>query len=72
MSEVEIRQRCGELLQKARDEAVRLKHNYIGTEHLFNALTRNPRGITTLVLTESGLDPRDVRNTIRREVGQRR
>lgn len=69
MSEMEIRQRCGELLQKAQEEATRLKHGYIGTEHIFNALTRNPSGITNLILTESGLDPREVRNSIRKEVG---
>lgn len=69
VSEAEIRRLCADLLYAARDEAVRLKHNYLGTEHLFNALTRTTNGIATLILTDSGLDPREVRNVIRREVG---
>lgn len=69
VSEAEIRQHCKAILKTAREEAVRLKHNYIGLEHLFNAMTRTPNGIATLILTDSKLDPREVRNAIRREVG---
>ncbi|MCB9437938.1 MAG: ATP-dependent Clp protease ATP-binding subunit [Anaerolineales bacterium] len=69
VSEAEIRQHCKTILRTAREEAVRLKHNYIGIEHLFNAMTRTPNGIATLILTDSKLDPREVRNAIRREVG---
>jgi ATP-dependent Clp protease ATP-binding subunit ClpC len=69
MSEAEIRKLCASLLQNATEESVRLKNNYIGTEHIFNALTRTTNGIATLILTDSGLDPREVRNAIRREVG---
>lgn len=69
VSEAEIRRLCRDLLTSAREEAVRLRHNYIGTEHLFNAMTRTPNGIATLILTDSGLDPREVRNAIRRDVG---
>lgn len=69
VSEAEIRQHCKAILRTAREEAVRLKHNYIGIEHLFNAMTRTPNGIATLILTDSKLDPREVRNAIRREVG---
>lgn len=69
VSEAEIRQHCKAILKTAREEAVRLKHNYIGLEHLFNAMSRTPNGIATLILTDSKLDPREVRNAIRREVG---
>ncbi len=69
VSEAEIRRLCRDLLNSAREEAARLKHNYIGTEHLFNAMTRTQNGIATLILADSGLDPREVRNTLRREVG---
>lgn len=69
VSESEIRHRCKEILQAARKESERLKHNYIGTEHIFNAMTRTENGITSLILTDTGLDPREVRNIIRREVG---
>ncbi len=44
-------------------------HNYIGTEHLFIAATRNENGPTTQLLRRAGLNPRQVRNAIRQEVG---
>jgi ATP-dependent Clp protease ATP-binding subunit ClpC len=69
MSETEIRKLCRYLLRNAEDEASRLKHNYIGTEHLFNGLTRIHGGMTVRMLVESGLDVREVRNAIRKEVG---
>jgi len=69
MNEAEIRRLCRHLLKDAEEEASRLKHNYIGTEHLFNGLTRIRGGMTVRMLTESGLEVRDVRNEIRREVG---
>jgi ATP-dependent Clp protease ATP-binding subunit ClpC len=69
LSEMEIRRICGPLLREAEAEAARLKHNYIGTEHIFNGLTRIPNGIASRMIIESGLEVRDVRNAIRREVG---
>ncbi|NDJ84776.1 MAG: ATP-dependent Clp protease ATP-binding subunit [Chloroflexi bacterium] len=69
VSEAEIRRLCGELLETARDEAVRLKHNYIGVEHIFNAMSRTQNGIASLILTDTGLDAREIRNLIRREAG---
>ncbi|MFP4320933.1 MAG: ATP-dependent Clp protease ATP-binding subunit [Anaerolineales bacterium] len=69
MTDAEIRTLVGHLLQHAEGEASRLRHNYIGTEHLFNGLTRIKGGITSRILLESGLDTREVRNAIRRDVG---
>jgi ATP-dependent Clp protease ATP-binding subunit ClpC len=69
ISEQEIRKRCGPLLEGAIQEATRLRHNYIGTEHLFNAMTRLPNSVTAQLLVEAGLEPRLIRNLIRREVG---
>ncbi len=69
ISEQEIRKRCGPLLEGAIQEAIRLRHNYIGTEHLFNAMTRLPNSVTAQLLVEAGLEPRLIRNLIRREVG---
>lgn len=69
ISEQEIRKRCGMLLDGAIEEATRLRHNYIGTEHLYNALTQTPGGPAARILVESGLEPREIRNLIRREVG---
>jgi ATP-dependent Clp protease ATP-binding subunit ClpC len=69
ISEQEIRKRCGLLLEGAIEEATRLRHNYIGTEHLFNAMTQTPGGPAARLLVEAGLEPREIRNLIRREVG---
>ncbi|MEW6578624.1 MAG: ATP-dependent Clp protease ATP-binding subunit [Chloroflexota bacterium] len=69
ISEQEIRKRSSPLLEGAIQEAARLRHNYIGTEHLFNAMTRLPGSITARLLVESGMEPRTIRNLIRREIG---
>lgn len=66
--ENEIRSKCTALLSQAADEAQRLGHQYIGTEHLFIAATRND-GATSQLLRRAGFDPRQVRNEIRREIG---
>jgi ATP-dependent Clp protease ATP-binding subunit ClpC len=67
--EKEIRERCAKILTAAAEEARRLGHNFIGTEHLFIAATRNEAGPTCNLLRRAGLNPREVRNEIRREVG---
>lgn len=67
--ENEIRERCGALLAPAAEEARRLNHNYIGVEHLFIAATKNDMGPTATLLRRAGLNPRHVRNEIRREIG---
>ncbi len=69
ISEQEIRERCASILSAAVDEAGRLHHNFIGTEHLFNALSKIEGGITQRLLVAAGLDPRTTRNAIRREAG---
>lgn len=67
--EKEIRERCSTLLSAAAEEARRLNHNYIGTEHLFIAVTKNENGPTANLLKRAGMNPREVRNEIRREIG---
>ncbi|MDX1995435.1 MAG: ATP-dependent Clp protease ATP-binding subunit [bacterium] len=67
--EKEIRERCSMILMGAAEEARRLGHNYIGTEHLFIAATRNEQGPTYALLRRAGFNPKDVRNEIRREIG---
>ncbi len=69
ISEQEIRERCSILLSAAANEAARLRHNFIGTEHLFNALSRIEGGMTRQLLTAADLDPHNVRMAIRREAG---
>ncbi len=67
--EKEIRKRCSALLSAAAEEARRLGHNYIGTEHIFIAATKIDNGATAGLLRRAGLNPRQVRNEIRREIG---
>jgi len=67
--EKELRDKCAPLLSAAAEEARRLQHNYIGTEHLFIAATRNESGPTSDLLRRAGFEPRQIRNEIRREIG---
>lgn len=67
--EKEIRKRCAALLSSAADEARRLGHNYIGTEHIFIVATKQEGGATAALLRRAGFNPRQVRNEIRREIG---
>ena len=67
--EQEIRERCTAFLSLAAEEARKLDHNYIGVEHLFIAITRSESSPTSKLLKRAGLDPRHVRNEIRKEIG---
>ncbi len=67
--EKEIRLRCARFLTHAAEEARRLGHAYIGVEHLFIAATKNDEGPTAKLLKRAGLNPRMVRNEIRKEIG---
>ena len=58
------------VINPAADEASKLGHSYIGTEHLFIAATRNETGPTCRLLKRAGFNPRQVRNEIRREIGR--
>lgn len=67
--EKEMRERSATILAKAAEEARRLRHNYIGTEHLFIAISKNKDGATATLLKRAGLKPMEVRNIIRMEIG---
>ena len=55
ISEQEIRQ-AQQSIAEGLSRKYRLRHNYIGTEHLFNAMTRLP-GSRQRLLVESGMEP---------------
>lgn len=69
ISEQELRERCARVLSGAADEAARLHHDFIGTEHLFIALTQIDGGLAHRLLILAGLDARTTRNEIRRDAG---
>jgi ATP-dependent Clp protease ATP-binding subunit ClpC len=49
------------VLELSLREALRLKHNYIGTEHILLGLVREGEGLAALVLTKLGADLEAVR-----------
>ena len=53
--------RAQQLLALARKEAERLKHNYVGTEHLLLGLIKLGQGVAVNVLHKMGLDLERVR-----------
>src|SRR5215831_18529320 len=54
------------VLELAVDEARRMGHHYIGTEHLLLGLVRQPEGVAIDVLKRLGVSPEEVRQQTRR------
>ncbi len=61
--------RAQQVLALARKEADRLKHNYVGTEHLLLGLIKLGQGVAVNVLQKMGLDLDTVRQEVEKEVG---
>ena len=59
-------QRARRVLSLAQEEAERLQHNYIGTEHLLLGLIREEGGVAGRVLRELGLEQRRVEELVER------
>ena len=57
-------QRARRVLSLAQEEAERLQHSYIGTEHLLLGLMREEGGVAGRVLRDLGLDPRRVEELV--------
>jgi ATP-dependent Clp protease ATP-binding subunit ClpC len=62
-------QRARRVLQLANDEAERLSHNYIGTEHLLLGIVKEESGIAGRVLRELGAKPDRVAEMVERMTG---
>lgn len=56
------------ILSLARDEAMRLHHPYIGTEHLLLGLTGDETSLAATVLEQLGIDMERVRDTLEQAV----
>jgi ATP-dependent Clp protease ATP-binding subunit ClpA len=52
------------VLELSAEEAIRLKHNYIGTEHLLLGLLRENDGVAANVLNKLGLDLETARKQV--------
>jgi DNA-directed RNA polymerase subunit RPC12/RpoP len=57
-------------LQFAQEEAQRLGHNYIGTEHLLLGLVREGEGVAAKALTELGVDLEKIRRAVEDIIGR--
>lgn len=62
--------RARRVLTLAQEEAQRLNHNYIGTEHLLLGLIREENSVAVRVLQELGVKPQKVKDMVERTVGQ--
>jgi hypothetical protein len=61
--------RARKVMQLANQEAQRLDHDYIGTEHILLGLVKEEQGVAAFVLREFGLDKRTARLEVERAVG---
>ena len=57
-------ERVRKVLAMARDEAARLYHEYVGTEHVLLALVGEGEGVAATALQNLGADLDDIRDTI--------
>ena len=55
-----------QVLQIAQEEALRLNHNYVGTEHLLLGLAKEENGLASRVLREVGATPAEVFRQVER------
>ncbi len=58
------------VLSHAQEEAQRFQHNYIGTEHLLLALTRERKGVAARVLSNLGVELTKVRSHVEFIIGR--
>ncbi len=63
-------ERARQVVVLAQDEARRLRHNYIGTEHLLLGLLREEEGLAARVLESLDITVEEVRAQVARIVGQ--
>ena len=60
--------RVRKVLQMAREEAARLHHEYVGTEHILLGLIREGEGVAAAVLTNLGVELEEVQQKIEETV----
>src|SRR4026208_1027866 len=70
VGEVGLTPRAKRVIELAIDEARRLGHNYIGTEHLLLGLVREGEGIAAGVLESLGVNLEKVRAQVMQDVSQ--
>ena len=63
-------ERARKVLSLAQEEAQRLQHNYIGTEHLLLGLVREGEGVAAKVLISLGVELEKVRKSVEDIIGR--
>jgi ATP-dependent Clp protease ATP-binding subunit ClpA len=63
-------ERTRKTLQLAQEEAQRLNHNYVGTEHILLGLVREGDGVAARVLNNLGIDLSNVRSAVESIIGR--
>src|SRR5215472_13922768 len=63
-------ERVRKVLAMAREEAVRLHHEYVGTEHILLGLVREGDGVAALVLENLGVELDDIHKKIEEKAKQ--
>jgi ATP-dependent Clp protease ATP-binding subunit ClpC len=56
------------VLAMAREEAIRLRHDYVGTEHILLGLVRERKSVAVAVLTNLSVDLEQVRKLVKEAV----
>ncbi len=62
--EAKFSNRVKEVIALSREEALRLGHDYIGTEHLLLGMIREGEGIAVALLKKLGVDLEEVKDTV--------
>jgi len=65
-----LTERAQRVLAHAQEEAIRLQHNNIGTEHLLLGLVKEPEGIAAKVLAEFDITEEKIINEVEQLIGQ--
>ncbi|MEJ7840912.1 MAG: Clp protease N-terminal domain-containing protein [Rubrobacter sp.] len=69
-AQVPFTQRAKNALEASLKEAMGLRHNYIGTEHLLLGLLRGPEDSAAKMLSNLGADPEAVRREVMKLLGE--
>ena len=56
--------RVRKVLSMARKEAIQLRHDYVGTEHILLGLIHEGGGVASVVLERLGIDPDEIHNSV--------
>ncbi len=62
--------RARRVVELAQEEARRLDHHYVGTEHLLLGVLRQPKGVGAMALEALGISPALVRKSVEAKIGR--